>query len=54
MPTMAAATKATKEAPPMAARTAGMMMNTLDAGVTADSVIRTLPRSDNGRESSCA
>ena len=29
-------------------------MNTLDAGVTDDSVIRTLPRSVSDRDSSCA
>jgi hypothetical protein len=54
MPTTAAATNAMKDAPPTAASTAGMMMNTLDAGVTDDSVIRMLPRSVSERDSSCA
>src|SRR5665213_3164391 len=53
-PTMAAATKATKDAPATAARTAGMMMKTLLAGVTDDSVMRTLPRSDSDLDSCCS
>ena len=53
-PTIAAATKATNEAPPTATSTAGMMMNTLDAGVTDDSVIRTFPRNVKDRDSCCS
>jgi hypothetical protein len=53
MPTNAEARNATNEAPPTAARTAGMMMNTLEAGVTADRVIRMLPPSESDRDNSC-
>src|SRR5581483_6482106 len=52
MPTTAAIAHAMNDAPPTAASTAGTMMNTLDAGVTAESVMRILPRSDRLRESS--
>src|SRR3954454_8427488 len=52
-PTIAAIRNARNEAPPIAASTLGMMMNTLDAGVTADSVIMMLPRRVSDRDSSC-
>ena len=49
-----AITNASADAPPMPLMTAGTMMNTLDAGVTADSVIRMFSLNVSPRESCCA
>lgn len=53
MPTTAATAKASAEAPPIPAIAAGTMMNTLEAGVTADSVMRMFSRNVSERERSC-
>ena len=44
----------TKPAPPTATMMLGMMMNTLDAGVTDDRVIKMLPRNVRLRDSFCS
>src|SRR5215472_8269933 len=53
-PTIAANTKARNEPLPTATSATGTMMNTDDAGVTPDSVMKTLPRMPMDRLRSCS
>ena len=53
-PTIAANTNARNEPLPAATSATGTMMNTDDAGVTPDSVMKTLPRMPIDRLRSCS